>query len=86
MLSEDEGKTWKGYLMLDERSDVSYPDCVEDSNGNLYIVYDRERYDAKEILMAKVTEEDILAGNLVKSGSYLKHVLNRATGRKKEEI
>ena len=85
MLSEDEGKTWKGFLLLDERQDVSYPDCTEDASGNLYIVYDRERYGAKEILMAKVNEEDILAGAVVTEGSYLKRVINRATGCKKEE-
>lgn len=84
MLSEDDGKTWKGYLMIDERKNVSYPDCTEDENGNLYIIYDRERYDAKEILMAKVTEADILAGNLVTATSKLKVVLNRATGEKTE--
>ena len=70
--------------MIDERRDVSYPDCTEDENGNLYIIYDRERYDAKEILMAKVTEEDILAGRLVTPTSRLKVVLNRATGEKAE--
>jgi len=84
MLSEDDGKTWKGYLMLDERNDVSYPDCVEDANGNLYVIYDRERYGAKEILMAKITESDILNGSLITDGSQLKVVLNRATGKKPE--
>ena len=29
LLSEDEGKTWKYRLLLDERREVSYPDAVE---------------------------------------------------------
>ena len=78
MLSEDDGKTWKGFLMLDERKDVSYPDCAESADGTLYIIYDHERYGAKEILMAKVTEQDILAGTLKSPASALKMVLNRA--------
>ncbi len=87
MLSEDNGKSWKYKLMLDERSDVSYPDAAE-SNGYIYITYDRERgafknrledaYGcAREILTAKITEEDIIAGKLVNSGSYLKGVASK---------
>lgn len=80
MLSEDEGKTWKGFLMIDGRPDVSYPDMTEDDCGNLYITYDRERYGAREILLAKVTEADILAGRLVTPTSRLRQVVNRAAG------
>jgi hypothetical protein len=43
MISEDELKTRKGFLILDERNDVSYPDGVEASDGYIYIIYDRER-------------------------------------------
>ena len=78
MLSEDDGKTWKGYLLLDEREEVSYPDVTWDAAGNIYIVYDRGRYTDREILMARVTEADILAGALVTDGSYLKRVINKA--------
>lgn len=74
LLSNDEGKTWKWRLLLDERSDVSYPDATEDDNGNIYIIYDRERgcfknslaeaqKDAREILMCKITERDIKSGD-----------------------
>ena len=78
MLSDDDGKTWKGFLLLDEREEVSYPDVTWDAEGNLYIVYDRGRYTDREILMARVTEADILAGALVTDGSYLKKVINKA--------
>lgn len=87
MLSDDEGKTWKGYLMIDERDSVSYPDAAF-GNGFIYIIYDRERgakYNprivpencAREILMAKVCEEDILAGKLVNKLSRLKIIVSK---------
>ncbi len=80
MISDDEGKTWKGFLLLDERNDVSYPDITEDTHGNIYITYDYNRFSDREILIAKVTENDILAGELVTEGSYLKRLANKATG------
>ena len=54
----------------------------EDENGNIYITYDFGRYEEREILMAKVTEADILAGEIVTPTSYLKRVVNRATGER----
>ena len=59
---------------------------MECEDGYLYIVYDRERgcfksslaeaYDsAREILTAKITEEDILRGEVVSEGSFLKNVV-----------
>ena len=79
-LSFDDGLTWSGGLMLDERLDVSYPDGTEDEAGNIYIAYDFERYAAREILMAKFTEKDILAGKLVGVTSRLKCVVSKAKG------
>lgn len=88
MLSEDNGKTWEHALLLDERQEVSYPDAVEGDDGYIYIVYDRERGAwkhcleetyacAREILLAKITERDILAGKLTDSGSRLKTVVSK---------
>ncbi len=77
MLSDDDGKTWSEGLLLDARENVSYPDVTEDASGRLTIVYDRERYKDREILMASVTEEDILAGKLVSEGSFLARVIDR---------
>ena len=88
LLSEDGGKTYPYSLVLDERRDVSYPDAMEGADGYIYITYDRERGAYKksldeayscnrEILMAKVKEEDIIAGSLVSEGSYLKKVVNK---------
>ncbi len=78
MLSEDEGRTWKYKLLLDERANVSYPDAKESDDGHIYITYDRERggflssldeaySKAREILYAKITEEDIINGKLTNS-------------------
>ena len=87
MISEDDCVSWKGFLLLDERNAVSYPDGTEDEQGNIYIVYDRERGGsheyknhsdaAREILFAKITEEDILAGKLVSSGSRFKCIADK---------
>ncbi len=88
LLSEDEGKTFPYSILLDERNDVSYPDVTEDANGSIYIIYDRERgcfknsldeaySSAREILLAKITEDDIISGKLVNNNSYLKRVVNK---------
>ena len=88
LLSDDDGATFPHRLLIDGRDNVSYPDVCEDAEGNLYIIYDRERgarykkdvdYDAyaKEILMAKITEEDILAGRLVSPESKLRIVVSK---------
>ncbi|MCL2517478.1 MAG: glycoside hydrolase [Oscillospiraceae bacterium] len=77
MLSDDECQTWKWKLLLDERNQVSYPDAAFDDDGNIYIIYDRERYAAREILMAKITEEDIMNGSLISEGSELKRIINK---------
>ena len=78
MLSDDEGKTWPHRLLLDDRSQVSYPDAVETDEGRLYIIYDRERSGAREILLAVTTEADITAG---KPGpaTKLRQLINKAT-------
>ncbi len=87
-LSDDDGVTWRGGLCIDDRKHVSYPDVVESNDGLLYIVYDRERgsfksslaeayADAREILMSKITEADILAGKIVDPRSRLQMIVNR---------
>ena len=83
-VSEDDGKTWRGGLMLDTRDEVSYPDGTEDENGRIRIIYDWQRFNAREILMASFTEEDVLAGMLVSEGSQLKQLVNRAEGPRVE--
>lgn len=76
-LSEDDGLTWTSHLLLDERTDVSYPDATLLADGRIVVIYDRERHVAKEILMAGFTESDILAGSLVTEGSFLKRIVSK---------
>ena len=77
-LSDDDGKTWKGGLLLDGRMNVSYPDGVESEDGRIYIIYDRSRSDEKEILMAVFREIDVLAGEIVSSDARLQVTVNKA--------
>jgi hypothetical protein len=77
-LSEDDGETWKGGLLLDERNSVSYPDGVQASDGTIYVIYDRERTKAREILMASFTEDDIVKGAASSARCRLRVLVNKA--------
>jgi hypothetical protein len=80
-LSEDDGKTWKGGLLLDERNGVSYPDGFQAPDGIIHIVHDRERSKERDILLHRITEGDILAGKLVTPGSQTKMMVSKALGK-----
>lgn len=80
-VSDDEGKSWKGGLLLDERKGISYPDGFQAPEGTIYISYDRNRATDGEILLAKFTEEDVLAGKLVGKKSKLKMLVSRPLAR-----
>ncbi len=84
-LSEDDGKTWPYSMMLDEREMVSYPDGKQDEDGNIWIIYDFNRYGAGDILFAKFTEEDVISGKIVTEGSKLKQLINRTGGVKQKK-
>ena len=79
MLSEDDGETWPYKLVLDERERVSYPDATQAADGTIYATYDRGRYflNEQEILMAKFTEADVKAGQIISPQSRLKQLINR---------
>lgn len=89
-LSEDGGDTFPYEMILDNREKVSYPDIDEDEDGNIYIVYDRERDNriklnretwiseaAKEILVCKITIDDVMR-NTLSSSSFLRKVISKA--------
>ncbi|QNN23223.1 sulfatase-like hydrolase/transferase [Planctomycetales bacterium ZRK34] len=80
-VSSDEGRTWQGGLMLDEREQVSYPDGCQAPDGTIYVAYDYERTGASQILMARFTEADVLAGRVVSDGAALRCVINDAAGQ-----
>jgi len=64
-ISDDEGTTWQGGLMIDEREDVTYPDGVQAEDGTIYIVYDYKRTPVGAVLMATFAEEDVRAAEKV---------------------
>jgi hypothetical protein len=82
-LSEDDGKTWKGGLLLDERRDgtgVSYPDIAQAPDGTVYVHYDHGRTTHAEILFAKFRDDDVLAGKLVSKDAALKNIVKDKKG------
>ncbi len=76
-LSDDDGKSWKGGLVLDERKGVTYPDGFQAPDGTIYISYDRNRAKDGEILLARFNEDDVMAKNLVGPKSKLKMLISR---------
>lgn len=83
-LSDDDGLTWSGGLLLDER-ESSYPDGTEGPDGALYVIYDQQRYTLNRegktgtgsVLLAKFTEADVRAGRIIDGASRLKIVVSR---------
>jgi hypothetical protein len=68
-VSDDDGATWKGGLLLDER-ESSYPDGIQAEDGTLFIIYDHQRYTLNRagkrgvgsVQIAVFSEEDVRAG------------------------
>ncbi len=83
-LSDDDGESWHGALMLDERDNVSYPDGVQDENGDIWIIYDHERHRHGDILFARFREEDIVAGKCISTTASLKNLINSTGGIRNE--
>ena len=83
-LSRDDGATWRGGLVLDERDQVSYPDGGQTEDGAIFVAYDFERYGAREIYVARFTEEDVDAGKAVSERGKHKILVNKATGEKEK--
>lgn len=76
-LSEDDGKSWKGGLMIDERMSVSYPDGFQDPDGVIHIIYDWARSPEGHILMARFRESDILSGKFESPGAKTRMLVSR---------
>ena len=81
-VSDDDGSTWKGGLLLDER-ESSYPDGIQTDDGTLYIIYDHQRYTLNRagqrgvgsVVMATFREEDIRAGKPVTDKARLHQIV-----------
>lgn len=74
-LSDDDGITWQGGLVLDEREGLSYPDGFQAPDGKIYITYDLNRASEGKILLARFREQDVLARDLVSADAVLQHCI-----------
>ena len=79
-LSDDDGRTWQGGFLLDNRTGVSYPDGTHAEDGTIYVIYDYSRLGAKQIFMATFAEADVLAGEAVSDAVRRRVLVNQATG------
>ena len=77
MLSDDDGHSWQGGLLLDGRDGVSYPDSLQTRGGRIFVIYDHDRRGAGEILLAVFREEDILAGKCVSEDAGLQMLVSK---------
>jgi hypothetical protein len=83
-VSDDDGATWKGGLLLDER-ESSYPDGVQAADGTIYIIYDHQRYTLNRIgnkgvgsvVMAQFHENDVRAGHSLTDQVRLRNVITQ---------
>jgi predicted neuraminidase len=79
-LSADDGATWTGGLLLDERNGVSYPDGQQSADGTIRIIYDFSRTGSRHILVASFDEADVAAGRPVSDRPRLRQLVSEATG------
>ncbi|HSG70322.1 MAG TPA: sialidase family protein, partial [Planctomycetaceae bacterium] len=79
-VSTDDGKSWSGGLLLDERGGVSYPDGQQTPDGLIRIIYDFSRTKSRHILLATFREEDALAGKSVSEDVRLRQLVSEASG------
>ncbi|MBI5832653.1 MAG: exo-alpha-sialidase [Armatimonadetes bacterium] len=75
-LSRDDGRTWLGGLLLDEREGVSYPDGQQAADGLIRIIYDYHRTADQHILTAAFREEDVEAGRDVSGAVRLRQLVS----------
>ena len=74
-LSSDGGVTFPHRLIVDNRTGVSYPDIAVADNGDIYVVWDRNRNNTGEILYTKITEQQLLAagdGDIMDAANIIK--------------
>ena len=83
-VSDSDGATWKGGLLLDER-ESSYPDGTQAEDGTLFIICDLQRYTLNRagqrgvgsVQMAVFGEEDVRAGKPVTDKVRLQQVVTQ---------
>jgi hypothetical protein len=83
-VSDDDGASWNGGLLLDER-ESSYPDGVQAPDGTIYVIYDHQRYTLNRegrkgvgsVAMATFHENDVRAGRPVTDKVRLRVVITQ---------
>lgn len=63
-VSDDEGKSWKGGLLLKE-GPCAYPDGVQASDGTIYVTFDDDRFGKQSLFLRKFTEADVRKGGVL---------------------
>jgi hypothetical protein len=76
LVSEDDGISWKGSLLIDGRANVSYPDADQDDEGRVWMIHDRERTKTGELLISSFTEEEIISRELLTADSFLGRMIS----------
>ena len=76
-LSTDDGESWSGGLLLDERFEISYPDGQQTEDGTIFVVYDYNRRKEQHILFCAFTEEDLIAGRFCSEKAKQRKRVNR---------
>jgi Predicted Na+-dependent transporter len=85
-ISDDEGQTWKGGLLLDERTGVSYPDGFESPDGYIYISYDYKRSEEGLFLLARFTADDVINQKITSPRGTLRKVISSPGGSRQIEV
>jgi len=80
-ISKDDGLSWSGGLLLDERSGVSYPDGQQVEDGTIHIIYDYNRKSDQNILRASFKEEDVISGNHESETVSLRRLVSKGGAR-----
>ncbi len=83
-VSDDDGASWQGGLLLDER-ESSYPDGVEAADGTIYVIYVHQRYTLNRegkagvgsVVTATFREEDIRARRPMSDKARLRVVVSQ---------
>ena len=78
-VSRDDGETWEGGLMIDERAE-SYPDGQVAEDGVVYLTYDYNRLRDRQVLLCTFTEEDVLARKPVSGKTRFRVVVTKSSG------
>lgn len=79
-ISTDDGKSWHGGLLLDERNGVSYPDGQQAADGLIRVIYDFSRTGDRQILTAAFREEDAAAGHDPGGAVHLRQLVSEGSG------